>query len=351
MILTTSISFGESYERGNLTKRLKITKATIDEEDITHHENFLVKILSGKDKGKLKKISHPIFKNKAYNIILNKGDNVVLYFDDNDNKYYIFERDRKTQLITLTVVFIGIIIAAAGFNGVRALISLIATILLLINLYIPLVIKGYSPILMAVVIAVISSIITVLAIGGRSKKSIIAILGTSIGVIAAGVLSMIFSKWMGLTGYIDVERVNFAYLLKNIDLKQLVISGIIIGSLGAVMDIAVSIASTLTELVKANPNYTQKQLLAAGMNVGRDVIGTMINTLILAYAGGSLFLILILTIQHQEFPLVRILNGENIVVEILRSIAGSIGILLAVPITSLIGSIMLVGSEKKVEAD
>ncbi|HPW58946.1 MAG TPA: YibE/F family protein, partial [Candidatus Rifleibacterium sp.] len=124
----------------------------------------------------------------------------------------------------------------------------------------------------------------------------------------------------------------------NIDLRGIMISGIIIGALGAVMDVAISIASSLLEISLANPAYDRQKLFASGMNIGRDIIGSMVNTLILAYTGASLTLILVFAMQKEDFPLIKIMNMEFICTEVVRSLAGLFGMVLAIPITALIAS-------------
>jgi uncharacterized membrane protein len=128
------------------------------------------------------------------------------------------------------------------------------------------------------------------------------------------------------------------YILGNINLKEIVSAGIIIGALGAVMDIGVSISSALWELKEQNPKITEKELIKSGMNIGKDVIGTMVNTLILAYVGSSIFTILLIVAQNTEFPLIRVLNTEFILIELLRGLAGSIGIVVVVPIATFLSS-------------
>ena len=129
---------------------------------------------------------------------------------------------------------------------------------------------------------------------------------------------------MRLTGYVDVDAINNAQLLQNIDLKQLISAGILLGSLGAVMDVAMSVSSALYELKEHHQELSKYQLFKSGMNIGSDIIGTMVNTLILAYVGSSLFTIMLFMMQREYFPLIRILNYEFIAVEILRSLFGSI---------------------------
>ena len=145
---------------------------------------------------------------------------------------------------------------------------------------------------------------------------------------------------MRLNGFLDSDLLASAYLLKNVKIKELIPAGVIIGSLGAVMDVAVSITSSINELHETDPNMSKKSMFKSAINIGNDIIGTMINTLILAYIASSIFTLLLIYIQANEYPLIRILNFQDIAVEIMRSICGSIGILIAVPLTAYIGTVI-----------
>ena len=145
---------------------------------------------------------------------------------------------------------------------------------------------------------------------------------------------------MRLNGYLDPELLSSASILKNINLKEVIPAGVIIGSLGAVMDVAVSIASSINELHETDPDMSQKSMFKSVINIGTDIIGTMINTLILAYIASSVFTLLLVYAQAGEYPMARLLNFQDIAVEIMRSVCGSIGILISVPLTAYIGTLI-----------
>ena len=145
---------------------------------------------------------------------------------------------------------------------------------------------------------------------------------------------------MRLNGFLDSDLLASAYLLKNIKMRELIPAGVIIGSLGAVMDVAVSITSSINELHETDPNMSKKSMFRSAINIGNDIIGTMINTLILAYIASSIFTLLLIYIQANDYPLIRTLNFQDIAVEIMRSICGSIGILVSVPLTAYIGTMI-----------
>ena len=250
-------------------------------------------------------------------------------------QYYISDVDKRVELYIMGIAFIALVLLIARKNGVKALFALIVTIAFIIKIFIPAIYSGYSPILFAIITAVFSSLVTIYFTVGMNKKFVVALLG-----VTSGILSYIFTYTMRLNGFLDSDLLSCAYLLKKIKIKELIPAGVIIGSLGAVMDVAVSITSSINELHEANPNISKKSMFKSAINIGNDIIGTMINTLILAYIASSIFTLLLIYIQANEYPLIRILNFQDIAVEIMRSICGSIGILIAVPLTAYIGTLI-----------
>ena len=334
-ILSISIFASETYVKGKIISIIGEEKL-LEEDFLLSLTDFKVEIMEGKEKGKIIIISHPKYKEKQHNLTFKPHMNVVIYSDEDE--YYIVERDRRGSLYLLMGLFLGLTILIARKQGLKAILSLGITGFLIFKFMIPAIILGYSPILISIIILSISSIVTIFFITGFNPKGVIAILGTLGGVVFAGLLSIFFSKAMGLTGYTTMESINYASLIKGINLKELISAGVIIGSAGAVMDVSMSISSALSEIKSHKPHITSKELYNSGMSIGRDIIGTMINTLMLAYIGGSLFIIMILTIQQNDFPNIRIFNFEFVGVEFLRAFCGSIGILIAVPLTSILAS-------------
>lgn len=179
---------------------------------------------------------------------------------------------------------------------------------------------------------------SIIILNGINKKSLCAILGNLGGLAVSGILALIMNKILTITGMIDEQSTYLTFLDNgvSIDLKAVVWSGIVIGSLGAVMDVAMSLASSMNELSETMHEKSYMKMVKSGMNIGRDAIGTMTNTLILAYVGSSLATILLLVSYNKS--LIYLLNMEMITVEILQAIVGSIGILFAVPATVLLSA-------------
>ena len=335
----------EEYLSGKIISLISEEKS--DQDGIVKLQKFNVTLLEGVDKGEIVEVSLPVYMDEEYNVNAKVGDRVVVYktFDNYGNdemqlQYYISDVDKRIELYIMGIGFVVLVLLIARKNGLKALFALIVTVAFIIQVFIPAIFKGYSPILFAVLTVVFSSLVTIYFTVGTSKKFFVALLGVIGGVLIAGVLSYIFTYRMRLNGFLDSDLLASAYLLKNIKMRELIPAGVIIGSLGAVMDVAVSIASSINELHETDPNMSKKSMIKSAINIGHDIIGTMINTLILAYIASAIFTLLLIYIQANEYPLIRILNFQDIAVEIMRSICGSIGILVAVPITAYIGTMI-----------
>lgn len=308
-----------------------------------------LEILSGPYLGKTLKADHFDSPGSAYNLQLNPGDIVLAVVEDQDGQMIvgIDEYFKSRKLMGLSFLLILIIAVISGVAGVKAMLALFFTLIIIFGVMARFLLAGWSPILLAVLAALLITIINLLFVAGRSRKALVASLGTVSGVILAGIFGYAATEILHLTGYTGHESTFLQVMNANLSLKGIMIAGIIIGALGAVMDVAISIASSIQELAAANREFGQKELFSSGMNIGRDIIGTMVNTLILAYTGASLTLILVFAMQREDFPLIKIMNMEFIGAEIVRSLAGLCGMVLAIPITAWFASHLYVYSKQK----
>ena len=191
---------------------------------------------------------------------------------------------------------------------------------------------------MAVLVSVLTTVVTLGLLNGFSRKTWSAMLGTSFGVAVAGIAAALFGAAAGISGFnvTEIETLSYVGQHSNLQIGQLLFAGIIISALGAVMDVGMSLASAIQEIHEANPSMGRRQLFASGMRVGRDMMGTMTNTLILAFVGGSLTTLVIDYAYNISFY--QLINSYQIGIEIMQGVAGSLGIVLTVPITSFIAS-------------
>ncbi len=269
---------------------------------------------------------------------LKAGDKVVLMFEedlDGNLLAYVTDVVREGLLFWLLAAFLGLLILLGGLKGLKTILTLSITVAAIFFILIPAMLRGGNPIWLTMGICSLVSIISLPLIGGFNRKTAAAIFGTVGGVVAAGIIARSVGVAARLTGLSDDEAQFLMYLPGEVvfDFQGLLFAGIIIGALGAVMDVSVSIASSLYELKSHNPDLPARGLIQSGMRIGRDMMGTMSNTLILAYTGGSLHLLMLLTAF--DLTLREILNRDLIASEIVRALSGSIGLLLAIPLTAI----------------
>lgn len=303
-----------------------------------------VQITSGQFKDKIVTVENYTTGNPAYDIWVEPGDKVLLIIEilagDIFNNY-IADFQRDSYVYFLTGLFILLIILIGHKQGLKAVLTLGITLLLIGKFMLPLLFKGYSPVLLALLTGIIVTTITLITICGLTKKTLAAILGTSGGLIAAAIIAIIVGVMSNLNGLSNEEAQMLMYIPQEIqfDFRGLLFAGIIIGALGAVMDVSMSIASAMDEIQRVGSNMTVKSLFKSGMNVGKDIMGTMSNTLILAYTGTSLPLLLLF--MAYEEPFIKIINLDFLATELVRALSGSIGLVLSIPITAILSALLM----------
>ena len=250
----------------------------------------------------------------------------------------IYCMERTAVVLGFAVLYILALCLVGGKQGVKGAMGLIFTFASILFIYLPLVYLGYSPFWVSVLICALSTAVTMYFIGGATRKTLCATAGTLAGVIIAGVTATIFSRMSGITGWnvSDIESLMTLYQTDGIQVGGLLFSGLLISALGAVMDVAMSISSAMQELCDQRPDITRLELMKAGMRVGRDMMGTDSNTLILAFAGTSLSM-LVLDYAY-DLPFLQIINSNNIGIAVMQGLSGSFGIVLSVPATVLLAA-------------
>ena len=328
--------------RGKVLKLISEEKQEIEGGPISTLQIFEVNITNGPFKGETIEVSNLLEEDSVYNIEVNEGDRifVILEVDQEANivNAYATGTIKDNYLVIITVLFTVLLIIIGKFKGLRAFIALAITAVAVVKILLPLILKGYNPIVISVMIGLGVTIVTLLIISGINRKSLSTIIGTSSGILIGGTLALIFGNLSNLTGLSSEEARMLAYIPQDIDFdyRGILFSGIILASLGAVMDVSMSISSSMFEIAKADPTIRKNGLISAGMNVGRDIIGTMSNTLILVYIGSSVPLMLLLLAY--EIPFIEIINKDLIASEIIRALSGSMGLILAIPITVFVSA-------------
>ena len=250
----------------------------------------------------------------------------------------VYSRDRGGVILLFGLLYLVALIAVGGRQGLKASAGLIITFFVIIFIWIPLIYLRVSPIRSAVVICALTTILTFWCIGGISRKTITATLGTVSGVVIAGIFAEIFSLATGISGWnvSNIETLLTIWESNRIKVGGLLFAGILISALGAEMDVAMSISSSMQEVCRQNPGISRWELFCAGMRVGRDMMGTDSNTLLLAFVGTEVSQ-LVLNFAY-DLPAAQVLNSNNIGIAVMQGLSGSFGIVLSVPITVLIAS-------------
>ena len=274
-----------------------------------------------------------------------QGNAVYVYYVqgyDGQDTFYVTDFVRKNRLIWPALLFALLVVLIGRFRGFRAIIGLVVSFLVILYIIIPLILKGYNPVWTTILASMIILLAAFIITYGFKLKTYIAIVGTFIGLVIVALSSIAFTSLAGLTGF-GVEEANFLLGIAEepIDIKGLLLAGMIIGAIGILTDITISQVSTVLELKKANPEYSNKQLYKSAMTVGIDHIGSMVNTLALAYAGAAMPLLLLFAINKGQYlTFGQVINSEIIATEIIRILVGSIGLILVVPITTFLAVII-----------
>lgn len=325
----------------------------LNQGESTTKQLVTVKVLTGNFKGTKRLIENMLTGNPAYDINLTKGNKVVLHVEPNsdtittpeDVDFFIADIKRDNQIFIFTGIFFILLLLIGRKKGLTSIISIISTIALIFFMLLPMILSGFCPIASAVLTGILSTVITIYLVGGLNSKSSSAIIGTSISLIFAGALSMLAIYFAHLTGFAGEENMFLYTARPDLSFTGILSASMIISALGALMDTAVSIASTVNEIFETDKTLSVKQLFKSGMNVGRDIIGTMSNTLILVYLGSSLTLVLL----SSNIDMNKFFNLNQVATEILSALTGSIAILFCVPITAIIAAYLIKKQQDKIK--
>lgn len=262
---------------------------------------------------------------------------VVSYYDNADAiaagvQYQFHDVDRGSTLLVLAIVFALAVVLLGRLRGLAALAGLVVTLALLLRFILPAILAGRSPMLVAVVGAAAIAFVALYAAHGIGPKTTVALLGTLASLGLAALVGAAFTAVGNITGQATEEATILAVVGPDVDFIGILLAGLIIGALGAIDDVTVTQTSTVWELHAANPQMGRAELLRAAMRVGRDHVGSTVNTLVLAYAGSSTASLLLFSLSGTS--LLHVANGEIIAVEIIRTLAGSIALIASVPITT-----------------
>ncbi len=315
-------------------------------------QNITIRMLTGAYKGR----QYPIVNTLNYdaNYHLKAGQTVIVSVStsgsDGTLTIDVSTPDRTSYLYAMAAVFVLLLCLMGGRRGYKSVIAIGFTLTSVIFIFVPLLYHGVSPTLAALALAAVTACVTLLLTGGVEWKSFVAILGTVGGVAVSAVVELIFSALTVTSGYTlgDTESLLAIASRSGLKVGPLLFAAVLISSLGAVMDVAISVASAIHEVYRNNPGSSRRALFACGMNVGRDMMGTMANTLILAFTGSAL--VTLIQIYTYNMLYYQVMNSNGIATEIIQALTGSIGVVLTVPMVSLIASALLPMIERRTAA-
>lgn len=307
-----------------------------------------IRILTGTHKDEIMSLTN--YMSALFNVDLEKGDNIIVrIMTDENGAYYasVFNYDRGMVIGGFVLIFFVLLAVLGGKKGIGALLGLLFTLACVWFILIPALIIGLPIIAVTVGIIIITSVCALILLNGISEKTWCAILGCVIGVITAGAIAALVGHITPINGFNMSEAENLILYgaEKGLKISGLLVCGVLISALGAVMDVALGIASSVNELSLQNPKAKAKELFHSGMNIGKDAMGTMANTLILAFAGSSLNMLIL--VQTYDIPFRQLINTDYICIEIIQSISGAMGILLTVPIVAFISARLMTREKKR----
>lgn len=329
----------QEYYKGEVTKVIKSGT-----RDIQNYKNFFqfvnIKITEGPEKGKIIPLENSGSIKTAEQKSLKTGDKVVVLKVINQGKtsYSIWDKYRLNYIYFALIGFFAIVLIFAGIKGLGSILGMIISFSILIGFIVPQILNGQDPLLISVLGSIAIMLITIFLAHGVSKMTSSAIISTFISLTITGILGFLFVKIFHLTGLGDENNVFLQIGTLQINSQGLLLGGIIIGALGVLDDVTTAQSAAIFELHKLDKKLSITDLFSKGYSIGREHIASVVNTLILAYAGASLGLFVMFVLNPTNTPLWVMLNTDMIAEEIVRAVAGSIGLILAVPITTIIAS-------------
>lgn len=333
------------YERCKVTQILtdNTTQSEVDDGGWRGEQLMLVEVLTGQYAGKTLQVYNYV--GPLYGEPLEEGDTAVVTISTYADGTFIgtiFEYDRLVPLAVIVGLFLLAAVLVGGKTGAKSLVGLLVTLLCLFKLLIPMLMKGAPTLPTVFLVCAYIAVVSLTIMGGLQKKTVCAMLGTIAGTALAMLFGLLAQKLTRIDG-LRLDDVEALLQLRQagqmIGLRGLLVGGVIISALGAVMDVTMGISSAMWEVRCANPELSGGELFRSGMNIGRDMVGTMSNTLILAFLGNSLTLILYLYSLGLQTH--QLLSSAYVSIEVIGSISSSIGVILAIPLTALITALIL----------
>lgn len=302
-------------------------------------QTLYIEILEGQRQGE--KITIDNYLSTTHNVRLHTGETFIACIDNPNDAHSLISvyNYYRTPYIYAFICLLMVLVCLIGKGkGVKTILSLVFTFYAIVALLLPMIFYGYSPVLTTIVIIILIIIYTLFILNGHTVKTWVAVLSTSLGVMMSGLCFQGISYFIHISGF-HTDQSEALILISQqtgLNISEILFAGILISCLGAVMDVGMSIASSLYEIKMINPQASMKKIFISGIHIGKDMIGTMCNTLILAFTGSSLTTLLTFLAYHIQYN--QLMNSDFIAIELTQGIAGTIGIVLTVPIGSFLSA-------------
>lgn len=310
-----------------------------------------LEIVSGKFKGKTAEGVNMLNGSLEQDKLFREGDRaqvVVSYNADEILMVTMIDHDRIPMELVMGAIFILFLILFAGRTGVRAVLSFFLTVLAIWKLLVPLYLKGYNPIWTGLVFTLLLSVLIIALVYGFDRRCVSAVSGTFLGILVTCLLGSLFTDLFQIHGAVMSSSESLLYAgYQDLNLTRIFMASIFIGASGALMDLSVDITSAVHEVVEKRPDIGWKEAVRSGMNVGRSAMGTMTTTLLLAYSGG--YIALLMVFMAQGTPLINILNYKHVAAEMVHTVIGSFGLVTVAPFTALCAGVLLSQKKKDIE--
>ncbi len=312
-------------------------------------QKLKIKILKGQFKGNIVNAENAFLGQLEIDNAYEVNDKIIAAINVKDGELVsakAIDLYRQGDEFLLFAIFVVLLLVFAGLTGLKAIFSFIASLIVLWKLLIPGLLDGKSPLLLASLVIVVLSAVIIFSVGGFTKKALSAFLGTICGLLITIVLTVIFGNRLGLLGMTQpFAQALFFSGNMELNMMHILYGSIIIGASGAAMDISMDVSASMQEVKLKKQDISFKELIKSGFNVGKAVIGTMTTTLLLAYTGG--YLTLLMLFYSKESSFVRMMNLKIVAAEVMRTLIGSIGLVMVAPITAFFAALLLTGKNNK----
>lgn len=341
------------FQTSNADENVYYVRAKVQEvieQDVSYSEShkeyelgyqkLIVRVLEGEYKGQELVIDNYI--TVQHHVVLKENSKIIVCMDcpEGVEPYYtIYNYDRSGGLIMVLGIFVLLVAMVGGWQGIRSCIALLFTLLLVFCYLLPHLFEGDNATGITMITVSLSCAVTCFCIGGISKKTILNVISAVLGGVSAGVLYEVFSNILSISGcnMDEAETLELVAQTTGLRLEGVLFAAVTVASLGAVMDVAVSLGASLFEISNLDPNIERKELFHSGMNIGKDMIGTMTNTLILAFAGGTLSTLLVFVAYGVQFH--QLISSNMLALEVAKGLAGSAAVVMTVPISAMVCAI------------